>query len=105
MKYIKSREYSKKNSSYLLGKIPYENFRNYSFQKVMEIDPFDSLRIAFQTFDKDKEGVIPSDRFKKWITTIGNFLNEKEAKELIKMGDPGNKGFIVYEDLIGILLN
>ncbi|KAK6645128.1 hypothetical protein RUM43_001404 [Polyplax serrata] len=87
------------------GVVKYETFKNYAFDKLKEGDQFEYLKLAFRVFDPDDEGVIPSDRFRKWMTSLGNPLLDKEAKELVKMGDPAGKGFIVYEDLVGVLLS
>ena len=69
-----------------------------------EPEESEQLKRAFSTFDPDDEGIVPTDRFKKWMTNLGDKLTESEAKELVKMGDAGEKGIIEYNDLIAILV-
>lgn len=69
-----------------------------------EPEESEQLKRAFSTFDPDNEGIVPTDRFKKWMTNLGDKLTESEAKELVKMGDAGEKGIIEYNDLIAILV-
>lgn len=82
----------------------FQEFYNYAFEKMYDADQLEALQLAFSAFDPDDQRVIPSDRLKKWLMTLGNPLTDKEAKELIELGDPANRGFVVYDDLVGVLL-
>lgn len=86
------------------GVIEYADFFEMATEKIKEIEPALHLKKAFEVFDPDGEGAIPTERFKKWMTTLGNPLTESEAKELCRMGDPNNKGIFMYDDVINMLI-
>lgn len=88
----------------MTDEIDFENFCEFALGKITETDEFEQLKKAFSVFDPENEGTVPTERFRRWMTSLGDRLSDQEAKELAKLGDAAGKGVIVYEDLIALLL-
>ena len=57
----------------------------------------ETLRAAFETFDKDKSGKISSDELRQVMSLLGERLTDAEIEEMIQEADTDGDGQINYE--------
>lgn len=62
------------------------------------------LKIAFQTFDKEGQGRIPTAELRRVVTSLGERLTEEEADQMVKQADPESSGYVDYNRFIKTLL-
>jgi Ca2+-binding EF-hand superfamily protein len=62
-----------------------------------DIDVKAELREAFSKFDKDKNGFLDVDEFRKAMQSLGETLTDIELAEMMALVDTNNDGKISYE--------
>ncbi|KAJ8309530.1 hypothetical protein KUTeg_014404 [Tegillarca granosa] len=55
------------------------------------------LKDAFKSFDLNGSGLIPSDKLREAMLTLGEKLTEEEVDEMIQLGDKNKEGEVNYE--------
>ena len=60
----------------------------------------ETLRAAFETFDKDKSGKISSDELKQVMCLLGENLTDSEIDEMIREADMDGDGQINFEGMM-----
>ncbi|ELU05331.1 hypothetical protein CAPTEDRAFT_170720 [Capitella teleta] len=59
-----------------------------------------AIRDAFQTFDRDGNGLINAAELRHIMTNIGEKLTEQEVDEMIREFDVDREGNVSYEDVV-----
>jgi len=65
----------------------------------------ETLKNAFQQFDQEKKGYIPTHEVKKFLMTWGDRLDEKEWGQMMKEMDSSATDLFYYEKFITLLTN
>jgi len=74
--------------------------------KMSKMDTPAELNKAFSCFDVKGQGYILDSELRRVLSEFGNGkFNDKEIREIAKMGDPDEDGYIDYERLTKKLLS
>jgi len=63
----------------------------------------EELRQAFRVFDMDSNGYIDANELKITMFNLGENLNDKDIKNMLKMADKNKDGKIDYEEFITMM--
>ena len=55
------------------------------------------LIIPFRVFDKDKDGYLTMDDLRKFLTTLGDRMSDKEMGDMMKLLDKEKEGVVECE--------
>lgn len=69
-------------------------------KKVKEVDSEEEIYEAFQIFDKDGNGLIPTSEFRHIITNLGEKLSDQQIDTMLREADPRNSGYVDYNQFI-----
>ena len=82
------------------GYLNMEEFIKYMKQWKHSLSVDKDVLEAFRAFDDRNEGFIPSEKFKKWMTTLGSRpLSKQEASEFVELASAGGHDFD-YEKIL-----
>ena len=85
--------------------ITFESFVSMMADKMSKMDTPQELNKAFSCFDVKGQGYILDSELRRVLTEYGHGkFNDKEIREIVKMGDPDEDGYIDYERLTKKLL-
>ena len=84
------------------GKIDLDEFITLMTKTTPDTQTEDEVINAFRVFDKQGNGLIPSDELKHIMMTIGDKMTEEEATEMINEADIDEDGMINYEKFVSI---
>ena len=48
----------------------------------------------FRVFDKDRDGYLTMDDLRKFLTTLGDRMSDKEVEDMMKLVDREKEGFV-----------
>ena len=69
-----------------------------NYVRSMSRHEIDELKACFEKFDKNGDGQISEEELKELMNEIGEKLNEKEIKDMMKDADTNKDGFIDFEE-------
>jgi len=76
------------------GALNMEEFITYMKQWKHSLSHDKDVLEAFRAFDDRNEGFIPSEKFRKWMTTLGSRpLSKQEADEFVELASAGGHDF------------
>jgi len=84
------------------GPINFTMFLTMFGEKLNGTDPEDTIKNAFACFDEDNTGVIPEERLRELLTTMGDRFTEEEVDEMYRDA-PIKKGNFDYLEFTKIL--
>lgn len=64
----------------------------------------DDLVEAFRVFDKMKNGTVPADDVRHYLTTLGEKMSEEEVEDMLKLADIDQEGNIDYVKFSKVLM-
>ncbi|KAL6050879.1 calcium-dependent protein kinase [Balamuthia mandrillaris] len=85
------------------GRIDFTAFVNCLAGRMAKLDSEEDIIKAFNTFDRQDLGEIPSEELRKHLTTLGSKLSEKEIREVLKFG-ADEEGNFNYEKFTAVML-
>ncbi|WAR20042.1 CALM-like protein [Mya arenaria] len=83
-----------------IGEITFPDFTSIMAKKLKEYEGEESLRIAFQVFDKEGNGQVSVSDFRYIMENIRAAVTEQEIEDMVKDADPNNTGFLAYNEFI-----
>ena len=86
------------------GKIDLDEFITLMTKTTPDTQTEDEVINAFRVFDKQGNGLIPSDELKHIMMTIGDKMTEEEATEMINEADIDEDGMINYEEFVRMMM-
>lgn len=63
----------------------------------------EQYRVAFEHYDKDKNGYLSTTEFKAMMESIGEDLSKEELKEFIILADDDRDGKVSFEEYVALL--
>ncbi|KAJ3193701.1 Calcium-binding component of the spindle pole body (SPB) half-bridge [Irineochytrium annulatum] len=93
------REYDKNGQ----GLIDFEDFNKVMTEKILDRDPMDEIRKAFQLFDDDGTGKISLRNLRRVAKEIGENLDDEELQAMIDEFDLDQDGEINEQEFISIM--
>lgn len=94
-------EYDSGNSK----KIKYDDFYRYVAAKIVERDPVEEIKRAFQLFDDDGTGKISLKNLRRVAKELGENMTDDELAAMIDEFDLDEDGEISLEEFINICLD
>jgi calmodulin len=58
---------------------------------------------AFRVFDKDGRGYVTTDELRQVLNELGEYMDPNEIEELLYEGDPGQSGYVQYDEFVSKL--
>ncbi|KAJ3112512.1 Calcium-binding component of the spindle pole body (SPB) half-bridge [Phlyctochytrium bullatum] len=93
------REYDKNGQ----GLIEFEDFNKVMTEKILDRDPLEEIRKAFQLFDDDGTGKISLRNLRRVAKEIGENLDDEELQAMIDEFDLDQDGEINEQEFIAIM--
>ncbi|EGF80654.1 hypothetical protein BATDEDRAFT_87987 [Batrachochytrium dendrobatidis JAM81] len=93
------RDYDKDNQ----GLIDFEGFNKVMTERILDRDPLEEIRKAFQLFDDDGTGKISLRNLRRVAKEIGESLDDEELQAMIDEFDLDQDGEINEQEFIGIM--
>ncbi|MFX0071873.1 MAG: EF-hand domain-containing protein [Candidatus Hermodarchaeota archaeon] len=87
------------------GHISFHEFLNLYKKKVLFNTYEEKLRQAFEICDKDDSGYITLDELKRIMSEVGENLNEKQIRLMLKEADLDGDNRINFEEFIQLMKN
>ena len=72
--------------------------------RLQDRDHEEELREAFRVFDKDGNGMISSEEFRRAMKTMGHQLSDQEVDEMIHEADINGDGQIDYHEFVKMMI-
>ena len=63
----------------------------------------EEMKVAFEMFDKDKNGYIERDELKQMMTKLGEKLTDREIDEMMKEADTDKDGRVNYNEFLSMM--
>ncbi len=86
-------------------RIEFKEFLDLFAKKMKDPDTEEDLIEAFKVFDHDNDGVISNEELKHVMVTLGEFMSEEEADEMIREADIDGDGLINYFRFVKIMMS
>ena len=93
-----------KDNNYKEQKINYEQYFTITKKLVVERDPLDEIRRAFQLFDEESKGKISLKNLRKVSKELGEHVDDDELQAMIDEFDADQDGEINEEEFIQLML-
>ncbi len=93
-----------KDNNYKEQKISYEQYFTITKKLVIERDPLDEIRRAFQLFDEENKGRISLKNLRKVARELGEQIDDDELQAMIDEFDADNDGEINEQEFIQLML-
>ncbi|KAH6566195.1 hypothetical protein BASA50_003978 [Batrachochytrium salamandrivorans] len=93
------RDYDKDSQ----GLIDFEGFNKVMTERILDRDPLEEIRKAFQLFDDDGTGKITLRNLRRVAKEIGENLDDEELQAMIDEFDLDQDGEINEQEFIGIM--
>ncbi|KAJ3218232.1 Calcium-binding component of the spindle pole body (SPB) half-bridge [Dinochytrium kinnereticum] len=93
------REYDKNGQ----GLIEFEDFNKVMTEKILDRDPLEEIRKAFQLFDDDGTGKITLRNLRRVAKEIGENMDDEELQAMIDEFDLDQDGEINEQEFISIM--
>eukprot|EP00008_Paramoeba_atlantica_P007804 CAMPEP_0201489828 /NCGR_PEP_ID=MMETSP0151_2-20130828/23852_1 /ASSEMBLY_ACC=CAM_ASM_000257 /TAXON_ID=200890 /ORGANISM="Paramoeba atlantica, Strain 621/1 / CCAP 1560/9" /LENGTH=138 /DNA_ID=CAMNT_0047875533 /DNA_START=46 /DNA_END=462 /DNA_ORIENTATION=+ len=82
----------------LSGSLDVETFLQNRREKWLQAQSLSEVKQAFSAFDKQRNGRIPGDVLKYYLTSLGDPLSEKEASGLVQDAGGGDVDFAAFAE-------
>eukprot|EP00906_Rhabdomonas_costata_P000602 RCo000764 len=82
------------------GTVSFQTFLGLVARKMGDTASEEELKIAFQMFDRDNTGYIPSTDLRIVLCTIGDKLTDTEMNELLAETEQDMDGNVNYEEFV-----
>ncbi|KAH7104959.1 Ca2+-binding EF-hand superfamily protein [Auriculariales sp. MPI-PUGE-AT-0066] len=93
------RDHDKTGDSLLV----YDDFLKVMTERILERDPHEEIRRAFNIFDEDKTGKISFKNLRRVAKELGEVLDDDEIQAMIDEFDLDNDGEISLNEFIAIM--
>eukprot|EP00835_Amoeboradix_gromovi_P003972 NODE_285_length_11794_cov_0.197178.p7 type:complete len:156 gc:universal NODE_285_length_11794_cov_0.197178:10887-11354(+) len=93
-----------KENNYKEQKISYEQYFTITKKLVVDRDPLDEIRRAFQLFDEEGKGKISLKNLRKVANELGENVDDDELQAMIDEFDTDNDGEINEQEFIQLML-
>ncbi len=85
-------------------RIEFKEFLQLFAKKMKDPDTEEDLLEAFRVFDHDNDGIISNEELKHVMVTLGEFMSEEEADEMVREADIDGDGLIDYIRFVKIMM-
>lgn len=86
-------------------RIEFKQFLDLFAKKIKDPDTEEDLIEAFKVFDHDNDGIISNEELKHVLVTLGEFMSEEEADEMIREADIDGDGLINFHRFVKIIMS
>ena len=93
-----------KDNNYKEQQVSYEQYFSIAKKLMVERDPLDEIRKAFQLFDEEKKGKISLKNLRKVSKELGEQVDDDELQAMIDEFDADNDGEINEQEFIQLML-
>jgi len=85
------------------GLMDFEDFNRIMTERILDRDPMDEIKKAFQLFDDDKTGRISLRNLRRVAKELGENLDDEELQAMLDEFDLDQDGEISLEEFIAIM--
>ncbi|CAH7689631.1 hypothetical protein BY996DRAFT_6840527 [Phakopsora pachyrhizi] len=72
-------------------------------EKLLELDPEDELKEAFECFDEKDSGTLDVKELEEWLSTVGDKMTPEEIRKLLSPPFADRHGTFNYRDFVSAL--
>jgi len=85
------------------GQIEFQEFCVLMAEQMSDANKEDTLRAAFETFDKDGSGAISRAELKEVMTSLGENLSEEDIEDMMNEADTDGDGNISFAEFVRMM--